>query len=86
MSPCIKTLKAIRPKIRPEPARQPLSPPPKQYAATAGNSEAETARGTLRPMKWEPSPPMTLGVAAAACVRLIVWCRDYGHQVEPEPL
>ena len=28
----IKTLKAIRAKIRPEPVREPLSPPPKQYA------------------------------------------------------
>jgi hypothetical protein len=28
---------------------------------------------------------MTLGNAAAAGVRLIVWCRDCGHQVEPDP-
>ena len=28
---------------------------------------------------------MTLGNAAAAHVRLIVWCRDCGHQVEPDP-
>jgi len=32
LSPRIKTLKAIRAKIRPEPAREPLPPPPKQYA------------------------------------------------------
>jgi hypothetical protein len=32
MSQGIKTLKAIRAKIRPEPAREPLPPPPKQYA------------------------------------------------------
>jgi hypothetical protein len=32
-------------------------------------------------MKSEPGPPMTLGSAAAARVRLIV-CR---HQVEPDP-
>ena len=32
MSPRIKTLKAIRAKIRPEPVREPLPPPPKQYA------------------------------------------------------
>ncbi len=32
MSPRIKTLKAIRAKIRPEPEREPLPPPPKQYA------------------------------------------------------
>ena len=30
-------------------------------------------------------PPMTLGAAAAARVRLIVWCRDCRHQVEPDP-
>ena len=28
----IKTLRAIRAKIRPEPLREPLPPPPKQYA------------------------------------------------------
>jgi Zn finger protein HypA/HybF involved in hydrogenase expression len=28
---------------------------------------------------------MTLGNAAAARVRLIVWCKDCGHQVEPDP-
>jgi hypothetical protein len=26
-----------------------------------------------------------LGSAAAAQVRLIVWCKDCGHQVEPDP-
>jgi hypothetical protein len=30
-------------------------------------------------------PPMTLGNAAAARVRLIVWCKDCSHQVEPDP-
>jgi hypothetical protein len=30
-------------------------------------------------------PPMTLGNAAAARVRLIVWCKACGHQVEPDP-
>ena len=28
---------------------------------------------------------MTLGNAAAARVRLIVWCKGCGHQVEPHP-
>jgi hypothetical protein len=28
---------------------------------------------------------MTLRNAAAAHVRLIVWCRDCRHQVEPDP-
>jgi hypothetical protein len=36
-------------------------------------------------MKSEPGPPMTLGDAAAAGVRLIVWCRECRHQVEPDP-
>jgi hypothetical protein len=30
-------------------------------------------------------PPMTLGNAAAAGVRLVVWCRDCRRQVEPDP-
>ena len=29
--------------------------------------------------------PMTLGAAAAAQVRLIVWCKACQHQVEPDP-
>lgn len=32
LSPRIRTLKAIRGKIRPEPVREPFAPPPKQYA------------------------------------------------------
>jgi len=28
---------------------------------------------------------MTLGAAAAAGVRLIVWCQGCQHQVEPDP-
>ena len=36
-------------------------------------------------MKSPPGPPMTLGNAAAAHVRLIVWCKACGHQVEPDP-
>jgi hypothetical protein len=36
-------------------------------------------------MKSEPGPPMTLGSSAAAAhVRLIVWCHDCSHQVEPD--
>jgi len=36
-------------------------------------------------VKAEPGPPMTLGVAAAADVRIIVWCKGCQHQVEPDP-
>jgi hypothetical protein len=41
--------------------------------------------GSAFAMKTPSGPPMTLGNAAAACVRLIVWCKACGHQVEPEP-
>jgi hypothetical protein len=34
---------------------------------------------------WACGSPMTLGNAAATLVRLIVWRRDCGHQVEPGP-
>src|SRR6516165_3316215 len=40
---------------------------------------------SARLMKSPPGPPMTLGKAAAARVRLIVWCKACGHQVEPDP-
>lgn len=33
----------------------------------------------------EPGPPMTLGGAAAAQVRFIVWCKGCAHQVELDP-
>jgi Zn finger protein HypA/HybF involved in hydrogenase expression len=36
-------------------------------------------------MKSPPGPPMRLGNAAAARVRLIVWCRDCGDRVGPDP-
>jgi rubredoxin len=35
-------------------------------------------------MKPYRGPPMTLDAAAAAQVRLIVWCHGCGHQVEPD--
>jgi hypothetical protein len=36
-------------------------------------------------MKPYRGPPMTLGTAPAAGVRLIVWCKACQHQVEPDP-
>lgn len=36
-------------------------------------------------MKAHTELPMTLGNAAAAHVRLVVWCKDCCHQVEPDP-
>ena len=38
-----------------------------------------------RTVNGYPGPPMTLGNAPAARVRLIVWCEACQHQVEPEP-
>jgi len=35
-------------------------------------------------MKSQPGPPMTLGNAANAKVRLIVWCKARQHQLEPD--
>jgi hypothetical protein len=36
-------------------------------------------------MKSYPGPPMTLGNAAAARVRLMVWRKECQHRVEPDP-
>ena len=36
-------------------------------------------------MKSVAGPPMTLGAAATAGVRLIIWCKECQHQVEPDP-
>ena len=36
-------------------------------------------------MKPYTGPSATLGSSAAAQVRLIVWCRDCRHKVEPDP-
>jgi hypothetical protein len=38
-----------------------------------------------REMKVYSGPPMTLGNAVSAHVHPIVWCRDCGHRVEPDP-
>src|SRR6266404_7661816 len=45
MSPRIKTLKAIRAKIRPEPVREPLPPPPKQYAPPRATAKQRRRAG-----------------------------------------
>jgi Zn finger protein HypA/HybF involved in hydrogenase expression len=36
-------------------------------------------------MRSYTGPPTTLGNAETAQVRVIVWCRDCRHQVEPDP-
>jgi hypothetical protein len=84
MSPRIKTLRAIRVRIRPEPLREPVPPPPKQYAPPRATAKQRRANRTGR-RKSQPGLPMTLGGAAAASVRLIVWCKTCQHQVEPDP-
>ena len=38
-----------------------------------------------RTVNGYPGSPMTLGNAAAARVRLIVWCKECQHQVEADP-
>jgi hypothetical protein len=46
------------------------------------------AHGAGLPARKAPgrsAPPMTLGNAAKAGVRLIVWCKKCQHQVEPDP-
>ena len=45
LSPRIKTLRAIRAKIRPEPAREPLPPPPKQYAPPRATAKQKQRAG-----------------------------------------
>jgi hypothetical protein len=37
-----------------------------------------------RSSKSRSGPPMMLGNAGAAHVRLIVWCKESRHQVEPD--
>src|SRR5262249_49632941 len=44
--------------------------------------DRDAAKGAGR-SKSPPGPPMTLGGAAGAGVRLIVWCKECQHQVEP---
>jgi hypothetical protein len=45
MSQRIKTLKAIRAKIRREPGREPLPPPPKQYAPPRATAKQRRRAG-----------------------------------------
>jgi hypothetical protein len=36
-------------------------------------------------MKPYTGPPMTLGSAAAARLRFMIWCKTCGHRSEPDP-
>jgi hypothetical protein len=42
-------------------------------------------RSVRAALRAEPGLPMTLGNAAGARVRLIVWCKGCQHQAEPDP-
>jgi hypothetical protein len=81
LSPRIQTLRGILAKFRPEPPRQPLRPPPKPYAPARRAGGATGAKH----LKSAPGPPMTLGNAARADVRFIVWCKECHRQVESDP-
>jgi hypothetical protein len=58
-------------------------------ALTAGEGVCAAARHAApaprSPVNRYTGPPATLGSTAAAGMRLIVWCRDCRHQVEPDP-
>jgi hypothetical protein len=56
-------------------------------AGAKGVCAAASKRSDKAPARLKPydGPPMTLGSAAAAGVRLIVWCKECRHQVEPDP-
>jgi len=43
--PRVKTLRAIRAKIRPEPVLEPLPPPPKQYAPPRATAKQRRGAG-----------------------------------------
>jgi hypothetical protein len=51
LSDRVKTLQAIRAKIRPERVREPMPPPPKQYAPPRASCGKETAQQALRPSR-----------------------------------
>jgi hypothetical protein len=46
LSERVKTLKAIRAKIRPEPGREPLPPPKKRYAPPRASAARDGAEGS----------------------------------------
>jgi hypothetical protein len=53
------------------------------FPSAVEKCEVGVARLIIAPMKSELGPPMTLGNAARAELRLIVWCRGCGYQVDP---
>jgi len=53
-----------------------------RITTTSHHAPASEDVGTMNSYS---GPPMTLGNAASARVRLIVWCKACQHQVEPDP-
>jgi hypothetical protein len=80
LSPASTPFRALLDKLEPPPARDPL-PEPKH------DEPPRFIRGRRRRgLKSEPGPADDpWRAAAAAGVRLIVWCKACGHQVEPDP-
>jgi hypothetical protein len=83
LSPRVQTLKAILAK---DPAGTGAGAITAAEAihADASDDGQKAPFGALT-LKSEPGSPMTLGNAVGAGVRLIIWCRDCSHQVEPDP-
>src|SRR5215813_7251131 len=59
LSPRIKTLRAIRAKIQPEPVREPLPPPPKRYEPPRATA-AETAQRAISNLRTHRSQDLPL--------------------------
>jgi hypothetical protein len=98
LRPATQRSRRAYPLFHRRPFREPWTILDKARAGSAGGRHeadveawrppARHARGQEAPaagMKSEPGPPITLGNAAAARVRLIVCCLDWRHQVEPDP-
>jgi hypothetical protein len=55
------------------------------FRSDADSHDSQKAPLGALTLKSEPGPPMKLGNAAGAGVRLIIRCRDCNYQVEPDP-
>src|SRR6516165_9390727 len=60
-------------------------PAPEGIWTTESDHQAETTRRALSGGRRPRQVRMTLGNAAAARVRLIVWCKACGRRAEPDP-
>jgi hypothetical protein len=54
-------------------------------AVAPASSAAGLEPGRAQTVNRHTGPPATLGSTATAGARLIVWCRDCRHQIEPDP-